>query len=305
MIRKIGYRIAGIALGIAMLVGVDPGLARAAEPAPAVVAGHPEMWVAHGPQGTLYLLGSFHLLRAGAQWEDSRIDDALAKSDHVWFELTDFDDMALAQQVFVKYGLYAAPELSQHLDKKELDHLTAALGRHGMVLDQVQRLKPWAVALLLAQKELADAGFDGAQGVDLTLFHKALAAKKDVEGFENLDFQMNLLAHLDDRDGTTFLDETLDDDDEGATKMGQLADAWLHQDEKALEANSVTEMKSDYPALYQKVLVDRNASWLARIEDMIKAKGTTLVVVGAGHLIGPEGVVARLRAAGFDVQRVP
>ena len=305
MIKDVVCKVAGVGLGLATLVCTLPGPARAAEPAPAVVAGHPEMWVAHGPQGTLYLLGSFHLLRAGASWEDSRIDDALAKADHVWFELTDFDDMALAQQVFVKYGLYASPELSQHLDTKALDRLTAALSRHGMTLDQVQRLKPWAVALLLAQKELADAGFDGAQGVDLTLFHKALAAKKDVEGFENLDFQMSFLAHLDDRDGTTFLDETLDDDDEGAAKMGQLADAWLHQDEKALEADSVTEMKSDYPALYQKVLVDRNTSWLPRIEDMIRAKGTTLVVVGAGHLIGPDGVVARLRAAGFDVRRLP
>ncbi len=303
--KNIAARAASLALGLTTLVSAVPELARAADPAPVVAAGHPELWVAHGPQGTLYLLGSFHLLRPGAQWEDARINKALNSADHVWFELTDFDDMALAQQIFVKYGLYDTPELSQHLDKKELDHLGTALGRHGMTIDQVQRLKPWAAALLLAQKELADDGFDGAQGVDLTLYHKALAAKKDVKGFETLDFQMGLLAHLDDHDGTSFLDETLDDDDEGTAKMSQLADAWLHGNEAALTADSVTEMKTDYPALYQKMLVDRNNSWLPRIEDMARAKGTTLVVVGAGHLVGPDGVVARLRAAGFDVQRVP
>ena len=298
---------AGIALGAALLMPQSSQAqmsSQAQTPPPATEAGHPLIWVVHGPQGTLYLLGSFHLLQPGAHWEDARIDDALAAADHVWFELTGFDDQALALQAFRKYGFYAAPELSQHLDAATTKRLTDALTRHGMSLGQVQAFKPWAVAIVLADKELADDGFDGGQGVDLTLYHKALAAGKDVEGFETMDLQMGILAHAGDDDGMGLLKETLRDDDDGPAKMAELAHAWLHGDEPALVKDAVTEMKADYPVLYQRVLVDRNVNWEPRVEDMARAKGTSLIVVGAGHLIGPDGIVAHLKADGFTVERV-
>ena len=303
MIKTVMIKAAAIALGAAFLTMPLPSLAQA-QPAPAAQAGHPLMWVVHGPQGTLYLLGSFHLLQPGAQWEDGRIDRALAAADHVWFELTGFDDQAVAQQAFQKYGFYTGPDLARHLDADTTKRLADALAHHGLSLDKVQAFKPWAVAIVLADKELADDGFDGGQGVDLTLYHKALAAGKDVEGFETMDLQMGVLAHVDDDDGLSLLKETLQDEDDGPAKMADLARVWLHGDEPALVKDAVTEMKTDYPVLYKRVLVDRTVSWQPRIEDMARAKGTTLVVVGTGHLIGPDGVVAHLKADGFTVDSV-
>ena len=306
MIKALLHTTAALALGVAVIGAalVAPWPCRA-QAQPAAAAGHPLMWVVHGPQGTLYLLGSFHLLQPAAQWEDSRIDTALAAADHVWFELTGFDDQALALQAFQKYGFYTGPELSGHLDAETAKRLADALARHGMSLDKVQAFKPWAVAIVLADKELADDGFDGGQGVDLTLYHKALAAGKDVEGFETMDIQMGILAHVDDDDGLSLLKETLQDDDDGPARMADLANSWLHGDEPALVKDAITETKADYPELYKRVLVDRNLSWEPRIEDMARAKGTSMVIVGTGHLIGPDGVVAHLKADGFKVEPVP
>jgi uncharacterized protein YbaP (TraB family) len=313
MIKDLMTKTAGVALGLAAL-GVAfltplPCLAQAqTQPAPAAKeAGHPLMWVVHGQEGTLYLLGSFHLLPPSADWEDSRIDAALNAADHVWFELTGFDDQAQAMQAFSKYGVYPTAELSQHLDAETNTHLSAALTRHGLTLDAVQHFKPWAVAIVLAQKELADGGFESGQGVDLTLYHKALAARKDVQGFETMDMQIGMMAHLDNNDGASLLKETLKDDDDGPAKMAEMAHAWLHGDEPALVKDSITEMQAEDADLYKHMLVERNISWEPRIDDMIrgaKAGGTSLVVVGAGHLIGPDGIVAHLRAEGFKVEPV-
>ena len=308
MLKDLMNKAAGVALGFAAL-GVAfltplPAMAQAAPPPAAQEVGHPAMWVVHGPQGTLYLLGSFHLLPPSAAWEDSRIDTALDAADHVWFEITGFDDTAQAMQAFAKYGYYAGPELSQHLDVETARHLTDALMRHGLSFDAMQRFKPWAVSIVLAQKELTDAGFESAGGVDLTLYHKALAAKKDVEGFETMDFQMDMLAHIDGNDGADLLKETLSDDDDGPGKMSELAHAWLHGDAPAMVKDVVTDMQVNFPALYKHLLLDRNVSWEPRIEAMARAKGTTLVVVGAGHLIGDGGVIAYLKARGFKVDRV-
>ena len=305
MIKTIIHKAAGAALALALsFLAPAPGQAQTAPPPVAQDAGHPLMWVVHGPQGTLYLLGSFHLLQPGAQWEDGRIDAALSGADHVWFEVTGFDDMVVAQKLFVQYGLYPSPQLSQHLDADTIKRLSGALLRHGLGIDALQMFKPWAVALVLTQKELADDGFESGQGVDLTLYHKAQAAKKDVQGFETLEMQIGLLAHLDDNDGVTFLKQTLEDDNDSPAKMTQMAKAWLHGDEAELVKDSVTEMQTGYPELYKRVIVDRNLAWLPRLEDMARGKGTALVVVGAGHLIGPDGVVAHLKADGFRVERV-
>lgn len=305
------HTLAGLALGtvaLAACLSPLPALAQTqtaapAAPAPAV-AGHPEMWVAKGPAGTVYMLGSFHLLKPGTNWQDDRVAKAMAASDHIWFEVADFDDQALAQSLVFKYGVYSAPELSQHLTPDETAKLTAALTRHGMTIDSIQRFKPWLVAIVLVQKSAVDAGFDAAGGVDLTLFRQAKAAGKTVTGFENLDFQFNLLAHLDDKDGLSFLDATLKDDSEGTAKLNTMADAWLKGDEAVMTREVVTTLQKETPDLYQKMLVSRNTAWLPQVEALLKAPGTSFVVVGDGHMLGADGLVARLKADGMTVERL-
>ncbi len=297
---KTQHTLAGLLLGCAALLFSILSLPAHAE-APTA---HPAMWVATGPKGTVYMLGSFHLLKPAVVWEDSRIDAAMSASDHIWFEVTDFDDTALAQSMFFKYGLYAAPELSQHLSETQIKDLGAALIRHGMSIDAVQRFKPWAIALVLTQKSATDAGFDPQGGVDITLYHKARTAGKPVAGFETLEQQIKLLAEVDDKDGVSFLDETLKDDAGGVSKLDVMADAWAAGDNDTLTREVVTEMKREEPDLYRRMLYERNMAWLPQVEAMLKAPGTSFVIVGDGHLLGEDGLVARLKADGMSVREV-
>jgi len=52
--------------------------------------------------------------------------------------------------------------------------------------------------------------------------------------------------------------------------------------------------------------IDRNDAWLPKIEQRLKTPGhdDTLVVVGALHLLGNDGVVEKLRAKGYRVERI-
>jgi uncharacterized protein YbaP (TraB family) len=63
------------------------------------------------------------------------------------------------------------------------------------------------------------------------------------------------------------------------------------------------ELKSE-PLLYQRLLVDRNRNWLPKIEALFARRGRALVVVGAAHLVGPDGVVAMLKAKGYTVEQL-
>lgn len=49
------------------------------------------------------------------------------------------------------------------------------------------------------------------------------------------------------------------------------------------------------------LITQRNAAWVKTIRARLSGSGRTVMVVGIGHLIGPGGVPALLRAEGVAV----
>ena len=64
----------------------------------------------------------------------------------------------------------------------------------------------------------------------------------------------------------------------------------------------IAPMRKEDEALYRRVLVERNRRFADRIEQMAKGDRRIFVVVGVGHLVGPDGVPALLRRDGFKVE---
>lgn len=101
--------------------------------------------------------------------------------------------------------------------------------------------------------------------------------------------------------------EILDDaGSSGARETQRLHAAWRAGDVQALSDGLVADMKRQYPALYQRINVARNEAWLPKLQARLDGPGQedTLVVVGALHLLGSDGVVEKLRAAGYAVERI-
>jgi uncharacterized protein YbaP (TraB family) len=59
-----------------------------------------------------------------------------------------------------------------------------------------------------------------------------------------------------------------------------------------------------YPAIFKTFLTDRNERWVPKIEDLLRSGQNVFVVVGAGHLVGTNGVVELLKKKGFAVQQL-
>ena len=81
----------------------------------------------------------------------------------------------------------------------------------------------------------------------------------------------------------------------------RLVDGWAQSDAQALVKEVITPPRRDTPGVYTRLLVDRNRRFTARIEQMLKGSGHVFVVVGVGHLVGPDGVPAMLRRDGVAV----
>jgi uncharacterized protein YbaP (TraB family) len=99
------------------------------------------------------------------------------------------------------------------------------------------------------------------------------------------------------------LAETLKELDTQQTAMLTLANAWKAGDAPRVERLVLQDLRSE-PRVYQRMLVDRNRDWLPKLEALFARRGRAFVVVGAAHLIGPDGLLAMLRARGYTVEQM-
>ena len=262
----------------------------------------PAMWMIQDADSTVYLIGTAHLLRHEAQWRSPKLDKALSASSELWLEVPDPENEAAVLPLMQQYGIDRVTPLSRKLSAAQNAKLAKAAAQYGVSIANLEPLQPWAVALMFSVLPLQKAGYDPKAGVDLILAHEAQKRGEKIVGFETLEEQVRFLAEFPQPDQIAFLDETLDDVADGLAKTEKLAVAWINGDTATIAALLDTELKRKEPALYQKIIVDRNVRWADKIETLLRASGVQLIAVGAAHLVGPDSVQAQLAKRGIKAQ---
>jgi uncharacterized protein YbaP (TraB family) len=253
--------------------------------------------------GALYLVGSVHLLSQDSYPLSPALETAFKDSD-LLVEEVDLGEMgANAQMQFLTKGMLPS---ATSLDKVLSPATYALLVKHaagaGIPLDPLKLLKPWMVAQMLEVMEWQKAGFDPELGLDKHFFDQAQSSGKKVQGLETLDFQVSLFDGMTMPEQDHLLAETLKEIDTEQANMSKLMDAWKAGDAPTVERIVLSALKQE-PQLYQRLLVDRNKNWIPKLEALFARKGRTFVVVGAAHLVGPDGLIAVLRAKGYGVEQ--
>lgn len=288
-----------------LLAVLIAGSATGSLPAPlAAQAGGGEhlLWRVQHQGNTVYLAGSIHALTADAYPLGAAFDEAFADADRLVFEV-DMDSLTARAPEMLTLGMYTdGRTLRDALAPETWQMLEAALPGYGMPPQVVSALEPWLVAMMLTQIEFQKAGMSPEYGVDMYFHKRAAQAGKPVAGLETVDFQMGLFDELSEEQQETFLRMTLAQLDSTPQMISGMRSAWLAGD--AAEMARITDTMREYPAFHHKLLTARNEAWLPQIERLIKGDEDVLVVVGAGHLVGAEGVVAMLRERGYQVEQM-
>jgi spermidine/putrescine-binding protein len=86
--------------------------------------------------------------------------------------------------------------------------------------------------------------------------------------------------------------------------LRKLITAWRAGDLRALEKEFLKEREKS-PELYDALLQVRNRQWLPKIEALLEKDRDYLVVVGALHFVGRDGLLALLRNKGHKTIAVP
>lgn len=173
----------------------------------------------------------------------------------------------------------------------------------GTPMAALDRLKPWAVALQFIGLSLDRAGFDAQHGVERSLVERATGLP--IRGLETPYEQFSLFDDLPYRVQDRMLRDALEPASETHPQIDALLDAWRRGDAKRLEQIMFEDRDDPELAIFYAQTYDRRNERMARsLEKILKETDRALVVVGAGHLLGPHGMPALLRAAGLSVQQV-
>lgn len=305
---------AALGLGLAGAVIFQPmqAFAQAAEAAPAAAArvvpqaagSGPALWAIRDADSTIYLFGTVHMLRPTTAWGSERVERAFAEADELWLEISNPDDQAALVPLIQQHGVDPTQRLTLKLSTGQLtlfDNAARTIGSDAIRMDHA---RPWLAALTLSIAPLARAGYNPASGVELMLKARAEAAGKPVKGFETIDRQVRILAGFPEADQMAFLTSTLDAFEDAPVDLDRLVEAWARGDVAVVEELGVSDMREESEAIYQALLVQRNADWAGQIQQLLAGEGTAFVAVGAAHLAGDDSVQRLLEQRGVDVETV-
>jgi uncharacterized protein len=174
---------------------------------------------------------------------------------------------------------------------------------YSVPMASLESMKPWLAAMMFEILPLQKAGYDPNAGIDRLLKAQAEKEGDKICGFETAEEQIRFLAELPESQQIAFLEETLGDAEKGMALLEKLAKAWIDGDNETIGIFLVNEFKREAPAVYEKLLVQRNIAWSKKIAEMLKGSGVRQIAVGAAHLAGPDSLQVQLAKRGIKVER--
>ena len=303
---------------VAVAVSVAAIAADRAGPAPTKAAAAPPvplLWKVSDADNALYLLGSFHMLRSGDYPLSKDVDAAFDDAEALAFELS--PEELLSPQLGAAMGQAAlrtdGKPLNSELPKATIAKLDAWMAANGKELKKMgasaevfQMFEPWFVGMTISIVEMGKQGLDPELGLDMHLIGRAGKASKPTSGLEKGSEQIAVFDGMSKAEQLQMLEESLNDAVDAKAEIEKLHAAWRRGDQDALWNGMAADMRREYPQLYSRVNVARNDAWVPKLQRMLdgETESDTLVVVGALHLLGDDGVVEKLRAKGYKVERV-
>jgi len=263
------------------------------------------VWAASSPHATVYLAGSFHMLRASDYPLPAEFFSAYQNSRKIIFEVPP-GEMERPEYMgkFLSAAIYNdGTTLKEHITSAAYAQAENFCRERNYPMEQYQFLKPTFFVMTLTVFETNKIGADPKKGVDYFFKDKAMQDGKATGSLETVDQQISILSSVDANVGSDQILESIEELKQIEVKLGEHLAAWRKGDEAKMGELYIKGLKR-YPKLYQTLIVDRNNKWVKDIEGYLNGSGNTMVVVGAAHLAGADGLVNLLRKRGYRVVKL-
>lgn len=277
-------------------------LAGACAPAMAPSAGDgPPIWTMRDADSQVLMVGAVHALPPSVRWRSPWLEEALARADLVVFEVLPSNDVLAAGQTWGEAGaagrLPAGRTLEDEVGPALWARVAAVAPDAGLGAAELMHVRPWLASAMLDGGWARRAGYRADLGLDAWVRDR-IPPGTEVIALDTVGYEA--LAGLSASAQRQMLERSVAAI-EGRADPAALDRAWAAGDTAVLAAETA-RMRAEAPDLYEELVSARSRRWAPTVAGLAERRGVSVVVVGAGHMVGPDGLPALLEARGLEVE---
>jgi uncharacterized protein YbaP (TraB family) len=262
------------------------------------------LWRVQSGANVMYLAGSVHALTADAYPLNPAFQRAFEASTALVEEinLAEADPLSGGLGLLAK-GMYQdGRTFSSAVSRETLSMVEQKLKDTPLAIELIQPMKPWMVMLMLEALGAQTAGLDPQLGLDKHFYDLANEKGKQVIGLETAESQMDRFDQMPERMQEQMLRTELAEMETEQNSLRAILRAWQSGDAATIEKMLLGSF-GDNPAAYNSLITERNRNWMPQLEACLKKPSPCFVVVGAAHLVGPQGLLAMLQQRGYRIEQ--
>lgn len=269
---------------------------------------------------SVYILGSYHVGKK-CQIHSRAFEHAFKDAETVAFEVDSIYDSALLAQKSEKYlielilkkgiPLNPSDSLKGILEPQTYELLKEHTDTLKFPLDNFSRLKPWVFMFAYSSFQIEQSEYKSECGLDFMIAEKS-ESQKDIEGLESVEYQIDKYIDLFVSMDSDEIIDTIEaiSEAKSADKLSSLFSQTANSLTSLIDSGDLDSLESSINSWCDRdeeecesILYERNRNWIPKIEQFLTQKQDSLVVVGAGHLVGEQSVIELLKQKGYRVRR--
>jgi uncharacterized protein YbaP (TraB family) len=267
----------------------------------------PFLWTTQIGESTVYLAASVHGGRLDDYPLDSRYLEALEKAQNVILEVA--EDRAALKGIMLEfiedYRVSENQNLLKRLSPSSKRIYTEILGEKDASF--FSKYQPWLARMQVSSRMMTLVGFEPQRAVDFYIRSLAVKKEKTVLGLEEAVNQFRLFVlKLPYEKQLEILEQVLHSVKYGAEAQAKLFSAYFSNNRQGFEKQFLAMYDFSDPASragYDKIFASRNRGMVEKLEKIaLEHPGVHMVVVGGGHLFGPDNIRELLEKKGYMVK---
>jgi uncharacterized protein len=245
-----------------------------------------------------YMFGTFHIMCKDDILISENLKQAIAFSKIVYFEM-DLDDPKNTLGGLLLMNM-KNKTLKELYTEKEYEKLTAFFKDSlKMSISFFNKMKPMMLESLLLPRMMP---CKTPSGVEMELMAIAKKEKKEIKGFETIEFQSGVFDSIPYEKQAKALLKDIDSAANYRVYFNKMVDIYKNQQtDKLLEIiNDTTFSEGENN---DALLKNRNENWVKQLKTILK-QTNIFMGVGAAHLFGKDGLITLLRKEGYTVKAI-
>lgn len=257
------------------------------------------LWRFEGERGQGHVFGTVHLGPPFVHRGPPQAMLALRNSDMFAGEIL-MDEAA--QQRFLaraQIGEGAADVLSEaSLGSSAFGRYLQLAQQRGIAVQHAQRLKAWAAFLTIGRPVIPPHS-----SLDEMMERAGARMQRKTVGLQQVEELLDVLDAIPQADQVAILKDTICQQRSLGRYYHELLKVYSTGVPEAVALFNGAGREDDpvYQRLVAKTVTERNPIFVERVLELV-GEGSVFVTIGAQHLVGPDGILERLKRAGFSVQ---